>query len=516
VVNLRWFFEKKPNKPLTKFLKAKEIKKVYLIQFRTLKSMFKKIHISLFLILFASPSFSANNLKNNENFASFFSKPLTENRMHAFYKNPPKNFLSTVASRDMSDSMNVKNEENLKKLVCFGTENYPDKVGNIFQPYRGSSADSSIPTCDKYDIKNLIPQTKPYFDKLIDLSGSKSFSGTLIHTINKYREIERINISTSQNFIEKMINLKKNDNYEYVKFYLENFWSVQGVWQNEQYKLLQNLKKEVLPYFSDYYKKKFNFDDKKSKLAASFATNSLEWLYLSSFHDEGKDECFLEIPRLGKTHLQKFISNSEIEAEVFLGKNFCGGEKKPSSSEIYSRLLLVAVVDKQSTSTIKKLLNKIDKPDSIFLIESFHQSAPKYPEALELIIKKFPTIVNSKNAFGKTALMYAAQYNNLKSAEILIKNHADVNLATTYESDEVNYDYDLGIDIDISVFDRTALIYAAWQGKPEMIELLVKSNSNKLLRDSKNNSATDYLDKNINLSAEHKSYLSKLLTPSRT
>jgi hypothetical protein len=466
--------------------------------------MFRKSIISLCLILFTSPSFASTNLKNNETFDSFFSKPLTENRMHSFYKNPPENFLSSVMRRDSS---NVKNEENLEKLVCFGAEKYPDEVGEIFSTYCGGSCDSFVPTCSKYNITNVIPQIKPYFDKLYDLSGSDSFSGTLIYSKIKNWEITRIKIATSQNFINELINSKKDE--DDVKFYLENFWSVQGVWENEQYKLLQNLKKEALPYFGDYYKKKFNFDDKKSKLSASVMANFSESLYLSSFHDDWKDECFYQTPRLGKTHLQSFISNNKIEADLFLGKNFCNNKDKLSSNEIYSRLLLVAVVDQQSTATIKKLLNKIDNPDSKFLIESFHQSAPKYPEALELIIKKFPTIVNSQNVFGKTALMYAAQYGNLKSAEILIKNHADINLATTDYRSAKNYygDYSL----NISVFGRTPLIYAAWQGKPEMVELLVKSKANKLLHDSGNKSAVDYLDKNINLSAEQKSQLSSLL-----
>jgi len=484
----------------------------FLTQFTSKMKIIKITIISLLLSSFNSFSFGANtaisntatNLKNKETFDSFFLKPLTQNRMHSFYKNPPE--ISLVERYALIERHSLNNTENLEKLACFGAEKYPDKVGKIFPAGWGNSPHSFVPICSKYDITNVIPQIKPYFDKLDDLSGVNSGSRGLMLIRKKGRQITQIKIATSQNFINELINSKKDE--DDVKFYLENFWSVQGVWENEQYKLLQNLKKEALPYFGDYYKKKFNFDDEKAKLSASVMANFSESFYLSLFHDDWKDECFDRAPRLGKTHLQSFISKNKIEANFFLGKNFCNNKDKLSGNEIYSRLLLVAVVDHQSLATIKKLLNKIDNPDSKFLIESFHQSAPKYPEALELIIKKFPTIVNSQNFFGKTALMYAVQYGNLKSAEILTKNHADINLSTTdYRSDESDY----MARINISVFGRTPLIYAAWQGKPEMVELLVKSKANKLLRDSENKSAVDYLDKNINLSAEQKSRLSILL-----
>lgn len=426
-----------------------------------------------------------------ETFKSFFTKPLSKERMQSFFKNPPSDYEEFMRS---GGAIEKRNE--LDELACFGAANYPDKVGEIFSTYCGGHCDSMVPVCRKYDIITLVPQIQPYFELLNKLSGIDDFRGSLKFMMDKNLQISRVKIATSSSFVSAKIDNKLTESY------LES-WGVQGVWEKEQLKNLRSLQEQSVPHLAKYYKQKFNFSDDKANLAAKNALDLIESMYISGFHDESRDECLWRLPRLDKSHLRNFVMNED--SDQLLGREFCRYTKKPSTDEFYAKLLQIAVVEHEPIEVVKSLLKKINKSSDIkFITEAFHQSAPYYPEALEFIIGKFPKIVNSQNFFGKTALMYAVQYNNIKSAEVLIKNNVDINLATIKFSDFAE-------GFNISASGRTPLMYAAWQGKREIMELLLRYGANKNLLDSVNESAANYLTRNTTLNSEEKSQILTLI-----
>lgn len=105
-----------------------------------------------------------------------------------------------------------------------------------------------------------------------------------------------------------------------------------------------------------------------------------------------------------------------------------------------------------------------------------------YPKAFSLVLLHQPNI-NVRNAIGKTALMVAAQFNQLSVAKQLLAHHAAVN-ATTQDS---SYNHPLGDDA------RTALMYAAANGSLKMIRTLLEAGADPFQADTKGYRAIDYL-----------------------
>ena len=74
---------------------------------------------------------------------------------------------------------------------------------------------------------------------------------------------------------------------------------------------------------------------------------------------------------------------------------------------------------------------------------------------------------NEKNNFGKTPLMYAAQFNQLESAKLLLQYGADPNATTTKPLDNCNY--------TLRTHNITPLHYATRYASKQLIELLLEN-----------------------------------------
>ncbi len=112
----------------------------------------------------------------------------------------------------------------------------------------------------------------------------------------------------------------------------------------------------------------------------------------------------------------------------------------------------------------------------------------------------------TQNHFGKTALMYAIQYNQLESMKLLLDEGADVNLATFIVKKAYGCD-----GYDLKAGKRSPLMYAAWYASPETVELLIARGADKLLKDTNDHNACDYIDKNEDVSEMDKEKLEQLL-----
>ncbi|CAG4885160.1 exported protein of unknown function [Georgfuchsia toluolica] len=101
--------------------------------------------------------------------------------------------------------------------------------------------------------------------------------------------------------------------------------------------------------------------------------------------------------------------------------------------------------------------------------------------------------VNAGNDWKKTALMAAAQANQLASTLLLLDAGANVNAATiAWHADDAGaVDNDEG-----AVAGRTALMYAAANGSAELVQLLVSRGANVNARDARNDTACSYLKQN--------------------
>jgi hypothetical protein len=153
--------------------------------------------------------------------------------------------------------------------------------------------------------------------------------------------------------------------------------------------------------------------------------------------------------------------------------------------------------------------------------DSLLNVAIAYPEALRYLLDKgFDP--NRANAFGKTPLMYAAQYNQLEAARLLLKAGADPNARTSAPP------FDCGFRL--STTGTTPLHYAVRNAATPLIGLLLQSGAAPFIKaykdDGKNKPGSTPLDwlrlytsgepgkeQNHNLTTRDTAALEKDLTP---
>ena len=97
--------------------------------------------------------------------------------------------------------------------------------------------------------------------------------------------------------------------------------------------------------------------------------------------------------------------------------------------------------------------------------ESLLSLAVEYPAALKLLLES-GIDPNHENEFGKTPLMYAAQYNQYESVKYLLEYGANPNAQTTKPNDTCFY--------TIQTFSMTPLHYSVRYASPEIIKLILE------------------------------------------
>ena len=103
--------------------------------------------------------------------------------------------------------------------------------------------------------------------------------------------------------------------------------------------------------------------------------------------------------------------------------------------------------------------------------------------------------IDQPNVFGKTPLMYAAQFDLLETASLLLDLGADPTAVTT-ESPECT--------TAVKINGRTALLYAAENAGEDMIKLLLQKGADPLATDSAGRGLEDYLRLNRKLGTKQR------------
>ena len=108
---------------------------------------------------------------------------------------------------------------------------------------------------------------------------------------------------------------------------------------------------------------------------------------------------------------------------------------------------------------------------------------------------------NARGDFDKTALMYAAQFDLVDTAKVLLASGAAVNAVTRGS----------GNDGYLTRFKRAALMYAAENASPEMIRLLLARGADATATDATRHGVLYYLGLNQRLSAEERTAMTTAL-----
>ena len=255
-------------------------------------------------------------------------------------------------------------------------------------------------------------------------------------------------------------------NYPEVLIALKN-WSYGGLYQYQTFKGYQNLFDKSLDQLSQYYQLQFKLKPNEAKIKAEYALKSAVSTDINTFTD-------------------KYLH--------------------------YTLELRKSILEKQPIETIKAEITQSAhaEPDSILNL------AVVYPEALKILIKE-GFDVNQRNTFGKTPLMYAAQYNQYESIALLLAAQADPNLM-------IHQPKDNECEYSLETTNLSSLHYAVRFADFKSIKILIDSGAwleLKALENSRNYTSTalDWLtkhrDENINLSEEEFEKLQILLSPKK-
>jgi len=165
------------------------------------------------------------------------------------------------------------------------------------------------------------------------------------------------------------------------------------------------------------------------------------------------------------------IAETAVKGAVSKGIRFYEYDPGFASGEEDLRRLILSKQDINAIRAIQFDAESVEETNSNAVDNSeSHESilniAIQYPEALSFLLDKgIPS--DRANSFGKTPLMYAAQYNEPASAALLIKQGANINSVTTLPPDSCYY--------TLQTSNMTPLHYAVRYGSPDLIRLLLDS-----------------------------------------
>jgi ankyrin repeat protein len=104
--------------------------------------------------------------------------------------------------------------------------------------------------------------------------------------------------------------------------------------------------------------------------------------------------------------------------------------------------------------------------------------------------------------------MYAAQFDLVQTARLLLQHGADPSARTTQGSDRGGW---AGLEEGVQIGERTPLMYAAENASPAMVRLLIQSGASKEETDDGKRTALDYLNRNRRILDDDRRALAALL-----
>jgi uncharacterized protein len=238
----------------------------------------------------------------------------------------------------------------------------------------------------------------------------------------------------------------RDENIEYIPPLIEQ-WGYEGLWNYEVYKRYHSARDAAYNDLAEYYKKEFGMDDKTAKEIAvrNFAEMLSSYFNAHDYSIEPKTYDYLRKSLL--------LGKDVNDVETMLAGNWI----KPVNAYDWP---------------------EIDEPTFFFSL--------KHPHLVELLLRKGAD-VNTTNLFGKTALMYAAQFNLKETAKILLKNGVNVN-ALTHDGSYPLCGY------NISRRNVSALHYAVRYADADFIKLLLDNGANIHVKDGDEKTPFDWIE----------------------
>lgn len=269
---------------------------------------------------------------------------------------------------------------------------------------------------------------------------------------------------TYQKTLDTPENLEKK--YDILKSYFR-YWAYQSIGNFRLYKAFWQEYNNAIEPLEKYFESNFNFDKGSNIYYTSNALNEfLNWAV-------GETKIYKDISPLAKIMSNKNYSVSYIQDFIF--------SNNPSQDDL--TIALQAALLNQREKEILKLLIRFGAR-----IDEGYESAIFYAlenyENTNFLIQNGAN-VNQANAFGKTPLFYAIEFNRLDIIKLLLDNGANVNQKYINNNEKLALSANIGSNtpyfITFCALEHTSknvLMHAAAYGNVEILKLLISKGAN--------------------------------------
>ncbi len=328
----------------------------------------------------------------------------------------------------------------------------------------------------------------PFLQKLLTLAetvrsdnGPQLCTGTIIYAQYRYYHF---NLLREGHAPDALPDVEKKP---YVK---PNIWAYFDAWAVESpfnLRVRDNFMQEyenALPQLAEFYRTKFNYDQKTAEARAARALALIVERATGSFSGAYGDGNFTPKRLSALAEKVKQDSPDKAEIETLLAKN-------PSHVDIQQALKL-ALARNQKADIIELLVSKIKNLNEGDESALFFALSNKANIALLL---KSGAAIDYQNGFGKTSLFYAIENKDVEIVDLLLKAGANPN--HTYKNAEEMEALDC--QYAISHTRRSPLMHAAQHASPDIIALLTNAGAKQDAKDDLGFNALDYALKEKNL-----------------
>ena len=259
-------------------------------------------------------------------------------------------------------------------------------------------------------------------------------------------------------------NLEKK--YDILKSYFR-YWAYQSIGNFRLYKAFWKEYNNAIEPLEKYFESNFNFDKGSNIYYTSNALNEfLNWAV-------GETKIYKDISPLAKIMSNKNYSVSYIQDFIF--------SNNPSQDDL--TIALQAALLNQREKEILELLIRFGAR-----IDEGYESAIFYAlenyENTNFLIQNGANVTQA-NAFGKTPLFYAIEFNRLDIIKLLLDNGANVNQKYINNNEKLALSANIGSNtpyfITFCALEHTSknvLMHAAAYGNVEILKLLISKGAN--------------------------------------
>lgn len=340
---------------------------------------------------------------------------------------------------------------------------------------------NKIDNC-KESLKNTI-FTKDLYKISNEIRGSNS-SCSGISYLPKLTEFNllllKISIDplTYQKELERKTNLEKK--YQELNTYFK-YWAYQSIGNFRLYQSFWQKYNNALEPLENYYQKTFNLDKTTSFFLAKQALNEfLNWAV-------GETKIIKDILPISKTLENKNCNESCLKQFIYTNN--------PSRTEL-TIALRSALLNQRNTTIIQTLLDFGANLDEGYESAIFY--ALENYQNTKFLIERGAN-VNQSNAFGKTPLFYAIEFQEKDIIELLLNNKADVNHKYINNNEKLalsaNIESNTPYFITFCALEHTSknvLMHAAAYGNTEILKLLVQKGVKLFEKDDLGFNALDF------------------------